>query len=115
MVLLVIAKDTAAQLARDGWTKETIREAILGFVSVPSSRSDAGPKLGRELPAGGNADPHGPKTRTAPLQIDQFLILVAGGTGEKTMIIPGWLGAARAVSKEIRLPGRWQEIKSNSE
>jgi hypothetical protein len=31
------------------------------------------------------------------------------------MIIPGWLGAARAVSKEIRLPGRWQEIKSNSE
>ena len=41
--------------------------------------------------------------------IDQFLILVAGGPGEKSMLIPGWAGS-KAISKEIRLPANWQEL-----
>jgi hypothetical protein len=40
--------------------------------------------------------------------IDQLLVLVAGGPGEKSMIIPGW--GSKAVSKEIRLPGDWKEL-----
>jgi hypothetical protein len=26
------------------------------------------------------------------------------------MILPGWFGASKAVSKEIRLPANWQEV-----
>jgi hypothetical protein len=106
-VLLVIAKDTAAQLAREGWTKQTIREGILSFANNPASPS----KSGQELQLG-NVSGENSKTQ-AQLQIDQFLVLVAGGPGEKSMIIPGWLGATKAVSKEIRLPGNWEQIKSS--
>jgi hypothetical protein len=39
--------------------------------------------------------------------IDQFLITVTGGTGEKSMLIPVW---SKAVSKGIRLPWNWEEL-----
>jgi hypothetical protein len=41
--------------------------------------------------------------------IDQFLILVSGGPGEKSMLIPGWMGS-KAIRKEIRLPANWEEL-----
>ena len=41
--------------------------------------------------------------------IDHFLILVAGGTGEKSLLIPGW-SASTPVSKEIRLPSYWADL-----
>ncbi len=41
--------------------------------------------------------------------IDQFLILVSGGPGEKSLLIPGWI-YGKAVSKEIRLPADWKEM-----
>ena len=41
--------------------------------------------------------------------IDQLLILVSGGTGEKSLLIPGWV-YGKAVSKEIRLPANWKEL-----
>jgi hypothetical protein len=114
-VLLVIAKDTAAQLARDGWTKQTIREGILKFANTPSSSAQSRPELQPATRAGTNVDAENPKTQVSQLQIDQFLILVAGGPGEKSMIIPGWLGGIKAASREIRLPAHWQQLKSSGE
>ena len=41
--------------------------------------------------------------------IDRLLILFAGGTGEKSTLIPGWYDA-EIVSKEICLPSPWDEL-----
>ena len=41
--------------------------------------------------------------------IDNLIILVAGGPGEKSMLIPGWSGS-KAISKEIKLPVHWDEL-----
>ena len=41
--------------------------------------------------------------------IDQLLILVSGGPGEKSLMIPGWVNG-KVVSKEIRLPAHWAEL-----
>ncbi len=41
--------------------------------------------------------------------IDRLLILVAGGTSEKSTLIPGWYDAG-IVSKEICLPSHWDEL-----
>jgi hypothetical protein len=40
---------------------------------------------------------------------DHFLVMVAGGTGEKSMLIPVW-SASKPVGKEIRLPSFWEEL-----
>jgi hypothetical protein len=42
--------------------------------------------------------------------IGQFIILHAGGPGEKSMLIPGWFAAEKVVSKEVRLPADWDEL-----
>ena len=41
--------------------------------------------------------------------IDQLLILVSGGPGEKSMLIPGWLNS-KAIGRQIRLPANWEEL-----
>jgi hypothetical protein len=41
--------------------------------------------------------------------IDQLLILVSGGPGEKSLMIPGWVNG-KIASKEIRLPAHWTEL-----
>ena len=41
--------------------------------------------------------------------IDRLLILVAGGTGEKSTLIPGWYDAG-IMSKEIRLPSHCDDL-----
>ena len=46
--------------------------------------------------------------------IDRLLILVAGGTGEKSTLIPGWYDAG-IMSKEIRLPSNWDELIQQKE
>jgi hypothetical protein len=112
VVILIIAKDTAIQLAKDGWTKESMREAILKFGSVPLSKY----KERFNIPRWSHEIQNAEVSATSPNEmipqpfIDQFIILVAGGFGEKSMILPGWFGASKAVSKEIRLPANWQEV-----
>lgn len=112
VIVLIIAKDTATQLAREGWTKESIREAILKFGSIPLSKY----KERFNIPRWSHEIQNAEVTATSPNEmipqpfIDQFIILVAGGSGEKSMILPGWFGATKAVSKEIRLPANWQEV-----
>jgi len=113
VVVLIIARDTAAELARAGWTKETIREAILKNGSKPlaelESRFFKKGQSSFKIPEG-ILDTKDPKAMIAQPLIGQFIILHAGGSGEKSMLIPGWFGAEKAVSKEIRLPANWEEL-----
>jgi hypothetical protein len=114
MVLLIIAQDTAAMLAKEGWTKEKIKQFITKNALMPFSKyKERFIDTGTARMLGGvpawvyeTKDPNA--MIPVPL-IDQFLILVSGGPGEKSMLIPGWVGS-KAISREIRLPANWEEL-----
>jgi hypothetical protein len=111
VVVLIIAQDTAAMLAREGWTKAKIKEFIQQNARIPFSKYKErfiDTHRAREAPASilQTKDPNG--MIPVPM-IDNFIILVAGGPGEKSMLIPCW-GGSKAVSKEIKLPGNWDRL-----
>ena len=111
--LLVIATDTAAMLAREGWDRKKMIDfikahAIMPFPKYKELFIDSGRARRHEVPAWVFAN----KDLNAMIPVpffDHFLIMVAGGTGEKSMLIPVW-SASRPVGREIRLPSFWEEL-----
>lgn len=112
IVVLIIAQDTAAMLAREGWTKETIRQFVYEHARMPFSKykkrfldtRKVGGVPGWVLEV---TDPNAP----IPVPfMDHFVILVAGGPGEKSMLIPVWSGCKRVMSREITLPAGWHKL-----
>jgi hypothetical protein len=115
-MLMVVAQDTAGMLARAGWTKESIErfireEAKVPFGEVKEQFIDT--HMSRGIPAW-MFNVTDPKQLVPKPFIDQFLIVVAGGPGEKSMLIPGWT-AGHAVSREVRLPSNWRELVAADE
>ena len=102
VIVLVLAQDTVARLAKDGWTKEKIRVAILQYTNDDLDALATKEKLHDDSILMSTAA----RGDHMKFQIHQFLILVAGGTGEKSMIIPGWLGDQKAATREIQLRGQ---------
>jgi hypothetical protein len=45
--------------------------------------------------------------------MDRLLIVVAGGPGEKSMLLPVWAASPKVLSKEVQLPGNWEELLKN--
>ncbi len=111
VVLLIIAQDTAAMLAREGWTKAKIRGFIHQNARIPFSRyKERFIDTGRSKEGSGKvAQPKDPNAMIPVPAIDNLIILVSGGPGVKSMVIPGW-GGAKAISKEIKLPGNWERL-----
>ncbi len=114
VVLLIIAQDTAAMLAKEGWTKEKIKQFISRNALMPFSKyKERFIDTGMARVLGGVPswvfEIKEPNTMIPVPFIDQFLILVSGGPGEKSMLIPGWMGS-KAISKEIRLPVNWKDL-----
>ena len=113
-LLLVIAQDTAKMLAKDGWTKERIsgfirENARLPFRTYKERFLDPG--MAR-IPGGVPnwiLQTKDPEALIPSPMIDQLLILVSGGPGEKSLMIPGWVNG-KIASKEIRLPAHWTEL-----
>jgi hypothetical protein len=112
VVVLVIARDTAAELARAGWTKDKIRQAILKYRAKPLGeiRSRFSKRSERLKVPEGMVETTDPAALVPQPLIGQFIILHAGGPGEKSMLIPGWFGAEKAISREARLPANWDEL-----
>ena len=114
-VLLVVAQDTAMMLAKEGWTRESIiafikehakvslREFREQFIDTNMAKKGVPTWVFREE----NLDTLVPK----PF-LDKLLIIVAGGTGEKSMILPCWV-AGEPVSSTIRLPANWKALTSS--
>ena len=110
--LLIIAQNTAQMLAEKGWTREKIVAYITDYAKIPF-------KLYKERYLDTSVLRKGmpdwvfrvkdPETMIPNPLIDKLLVLVAGGTGEKSMLIPGWSNAG-IMSKEIRLPSNWEEL-----
>jgi hypothetical protein len=100
-------------LARDGWDRQKIVEfirtnAVMPFPKYKELFIDSGRARRHEVPAWvfQNKDPNA----MIPVPFfDHFLVMVAGGTGEKSMLIPVW-SASKPVGKEIRLPSFWEEL-----
>jgi len=111
-VLLIIAQDTAGMLAEKGWTRERIVAFIGDHAKIPfkvyKERYLDSAVLRKGMPDWVLQEKNPEAMIPNPL-IDKLLILVAGGAGEKSMLIPGWAGAG-IVSKEIRLPSNWDDL-----
>lgn len=114
VVLLIIAQDTAAMLAKEGWTREKIKQFISKNALMPFSKyKERFIDTGMARLLGGVPswvfETKDPNVMIPVPFIDQFLILVSGGPGEKSMLIPGWMGS-KAISKEIMLSANWEEL-----
>ena len=106
-VLVVIPGDTAHQLARAGYTKDRIRKELLEQNPIPReefTRWFSNESWAEGVKASLARQPDSPVVY-APM-VDQLLIVYAGGQGMKNMIIPGWIGALKAVTRPIRFPAR---------
>jgi len=108
-MLLVLTPFTAQKLVTEGWNKESIRKYINDHARVPLFRYKA--KFTGEYPTGivpdsilATQDSNG--MVQVPF-INQLVILVAGGVGEKNELIPLW---SPPVSREIKLPPNWNEL-----
>lgn len=108
-IILVIAQDTAKMLAQEGWNRESIREYLREHAKVPFRDWIRQYHSAKEARKGVPESVLSTKDENAmiPKPFWDFLpIIVAGGTGEKSMILPCW-AAGRMVSTEIRLPYGW--------
>lgn len=109
----------AAMLAREGWTKQRIRQFISEHARMPFSKyRERFIVTGMARMLGGIPswvfETSDPKALIPVPFIDQFLITVSGGPGEKSMLFPGWFNA-QAIAKEIRLPAHWRELLNGAE
>lgn len=113
-MVMLIAKDTAIMMAKSGWSKEKVREYIEKNARLPLS------KVKEKFLDNGTASVLGGipswvyetkdlNTMIPAPFIGQLHIIVAGGTGEKSALFPGWLGS-KSASKKIRLPSNWDEL-----
>ena len=110
-IILLVAQDTAQMLAREGWTREAMRQYIRERARIPFgewNRQYHGAKEARKCVTEevfAIADPN--ELVDKPF-FDSMPIIVAGGTGEKSMLLPCW-ASGKMVSQEIRLPASWGE------
>lgn len=111
VMVLIIAQDTAEMLAREGWSKAKIREFVQQNARIPFSKYKE-----RFIDTNRAGDASASLLRTknpnamipVPI-IDHLIILVSGGPGVKSMVIPGW-GGGKSISKEIKLPKNWEDL-----
>ncbi len=109
-IIVLIAQDTAQMLAREGWTRDSIREYLREHSRIPFGEWNRQYHGAREARKG---VPEFVFSITDPTTMvdkpfwDSMPIIVAGGTGEKSMLLPCWT-AGSIVSHEIRLPANWK-------
>jgi len=109
-IILLIAQDTAQMLAREGWTRDSMRKHIAEKAQVPYGEWIKQYNTAKEARKGvpdSILNTKDPSTLIPKPFLDKLTIIVAGGTGEKSMILPCW-AAGRMVSQEIRLPSGWE-------
>lgn len=111
-VFLAIARDTAAMLAREGWNRESMTDFIREQAKVPMSEFKEqfiDTNMAKKgVPAWVFQEKNPDRLIPKPF-FDRLIIVVAGGTGEKSLILPCWT-AGTPVSNQIRLPAHWAEL-----
>ncbi|MFB3887449.1 MAG: hypothetical protein ACE144_19700 [Thermodesulfobacteriota bacterium] len=112
VVLLFIAQDTAAMLKRDGFTKDKIREFIYEHGRIQFSKYKKRFIDTKKVQGVPNwiLKTEDPNAMIPVPIIDFFLIGVAGGPGEKSMLVPVWGGSSKVISKKVQLPSNWEDL-----
>lgn len=105
-IILIVAQDTAGMLAREGWTRKSMRQYLREKARIPFGEWHR--QFHSALEARKGVPDHVYGITDESVLIDKpfwenLSIIVAGGTGEKSMIMPCW-AAGRMVSQEIHLP-----------
>jgi len=112
VVLLFVAQDTAAMLKRDGFSKEGIRKYVEEHARVPFSKYRK--RFIETRKTQGVPDwilnMRDPNAMIPVPIMDRLLIVVAGGVGEKSMLVPVWAASRKVISKEVRLPSNWNSL-----
>jgi hypothetical protein len=112
VVVLFVAQDTAAMLMRDGFSKEKIRKFIYENGRIPFSKYKKrfiDTKKVQGVPDAILKTQDPAALIPVPL-MDHLLIVVAGGVGEKSMLVPVWAASNKVLSKEVPLPENWEEL-----
>lgn len=107
-IILMVAQDTAWMLAREGWTRESIRRHLRERARIPLGewlRQYHGAKEARKGVPEAVFAMTDPEALVDKLFWESMPIIVTGGPGEKSMVLPCW-AAGRIVSQEIRLPSK---------
>lgn len=108
-IIWVIAQDTAQMLAREGWTRDSMRQHVRERARIPFGEWNQQYHSAMEARKG---VPESVLKITDPNVlvdkpfIETMPIIVAGGTGEKSLLMPCWT-AGSMVSQIIRLPHNW--------
>jgi hypothetical protein len=112
VVLVFIAQDTAGMLAKEGWTKDKVKQYILDHARMPFSKYKQ--KFIETKKVGAVPDwilkTTDPNALIPMPLVDQLTILVSGGTGEKSMVMPVWNSYKKLLSKEVKLPANWERL-----
>ena len=110
-MMLVLTPFTASKLVTEGWNKESIRKFINENARIPFSKYKKkfiDTRRAADAPAWVLATTD-PEAMVPVPSIDQLIILVAGGVGEKNALVPLW-SAGKPISKEIKLPPNWDAL-----
>jgi hypothetical protein len=108
-IILVVAQDTAAMLHNAGWDRERITAFIKDQARIPLEEAQElfGANRSRYRVIAERIPENAPQETLIPRPyLEDIFILVAGGAGEKSMLLPCW-SAGRPVSREIRFPHHW--------
>ena len=105
-LILLIAQDTAKMLKKDGWERDGIRTYLREAARIPFGewirQYPPSPGNRRNIPEG-VLETKDESTLIPKPFFDTMPIIVAGGVGEKSMILPCWT-SGRMVFQEVRLP-----------
>jgi hypothetical protein len=115
VILWIVTQDRAQMLAQEGWTKTSMRRYVYENARMPFTDyktrfidTDRAQLVGG-VPPWVLVNPFPDRMIPVPY-VDNLVILVAGGTGEKSMIVPGWFASSKVVSREITLPTEWDQL-----
>ena len=117
--ILVLGMDDASVIGRDGYTKQDVKEYLYEHVTLPIDHVPIDPQREEGMPERGlaqimsetpNVTPDGKVHRTD--KPDDLIILVAGGTGPHSALLPMWMGRiTRPAIRQIR----WTPFSERSE
>ena len=106
-LLLLVAQDTARMLEKDGWTREGMRSYLREKARISFGewirKYPPSPRNRRNIPE--EVWDTGAEDTLIPHPFfDVMPIIVAGGVGEKSMILPCWT-SGQMVFQQVHLPG----------
>jgi hypothetical protein len=108
--MLVLGVDDASVIARDGYSKQDIREYLYEHVVLPIDHVPIDPQREDGMPERGLAQIMSEAPNVTPDGLvhmtdrpEDLIVLVAGGTGPHTAFLPMWMGRiTRPAIRQIR-------------